>query len=229
MHALQPSDVAALAPVLFGTLVVAGFGAAWWVGVKRRERMSAFARSQGWGYSPRNDMWANRFTGTPFGTGRNRRARNVLTGDFRGHGIAAFDYSYDSNDGDEKKTYSFAVCAVQIPAPMPFVQLTPKTALGRFEVMLGGQDIELESEDFNRRYRVQARNPKFAYDVLPPRTMEALLRRPALHLRLSGADAVCWEVGRHDPVQLLARLDALCALLEGVPSFVWSDLKGFDS
>ena len=68
--------------------------------------------------------------------------------------------------------------------------------------------------------------PKLAYDVLPPRTMEALLTRPALHVRLSGIDALCWEGGRHSPAELLARLDTLSALLDGVPAYVWSDRKG---
>jgi hypothetical protein len=92
--------------------------------------------------------------------------------------------------------------------------------------MLGMQDIELESEDFNRRFRVRCDDAKLAYDVLPPRTMEALLARPALHVRLYGADDLLWESGPHRPSELLARLDTLSALLDGVPSYVWNDRKG---
>jgi hypothetical protein len=56
--------------------------------------------------------------------------------------------------------------------------------------------------------------------------MQALLSRTALHLRLEGVDALCWESGRHSPSELLARLDALDTLIDGIPGFVWNDLKG---
>jgi hypothetical protein len=56
--------------------------------------------------------------------------------------------------------------------------------------------------------------------------MQALLTRPALHVRLAGADALCWEGGAHSPSELLARLDTLSTLLDGVPDYVWSDRKG---
>jgi hypothetical protein len=84
-------------------------------------------------------------------------------------------------------------------------------------------DVELESEDFNRRFRVKAHNPKFAYDVLSPRTMEALLARPPLHLRLLDLDAVCWENGKLQSADLPVRLSTLQALVAGIPSFVWTD------
>jgi hypothetical protein len=55
--------------------------------------------------------------------------------------------------------------------------------------------------------------------------MEALLARPALHVRLFGTDALCWEGGSHSPSELLARLDTLSTLLDGVPAYVWNDRK----
>jgi len=103
------------------------------------------------------------------------------------------------------------------------LELSPESALTRIASHLGLGDVELESEDFNRRYRVATRDPKFAYDVLNPRTMAALLARPVLHMRLSGEDALCWESGRLEPTDLLARLSTLHVLINGIPSFVWSD------
>ena len=155
----------------------------------------------------------------------------MLEGAFRDRPMVAFDYSYETHSTDSKgnrttQTHRYAVCALGLPAALPELELVPEGFLGRFGTMLGMQDIELESEDFNRRFRVRCQDPKLAYDVLPARTMEALLSRPALHLRLAGADALCWESGAHSPSELLARLDTLSALLDGVPSYVWSDRKG---
>jgi hypothetical protein len=195
---------------------------------KRRAMLQAFALSNSWTYEERNDEWCERFLGTPFGEGDNRTARNVLQGQYGGAGMVAFDYSYETSSTDSKghrskTTHRFAICALRLPAALPTLELTPESALTRLAGHLGFADVELESEDFNRHYRVSARDPKFAYDVLNPRSMAALLARPALHMRLSGVDAVCWEGGRSSPVELLARLSTLQLLVAGIPSFVWSD------
>ncbi len=195
---------------------------------KRRAALVAFAASEGWTYSARDDSWAARFTGSPFGEGDHREARNVMCGTVDGRPMAAFDFSYqthnsDGRGGSDTTTHRFAVCALALPAILPRLELSPESVLSRIGSTLGMQDIELESEDFNRRYRVQATDPKFAYDVLNPRTMQVLISRPALHLRLAGSDALCWEAGITDAVTLLSRLSVLKTLLAGIPSYVWSD------
>lgn len=213
-------------------LLVAGLAWLGWYRTKRRrELLHGFALGNGWTHVARDDSWTRRFEGRPFGAGDHRRAANVLQGSFRGRPMVAFDYSYQThssngNGGSTTTTHRYAVCAVRLPCAVPRLELLPEGVLGRVGTALGLQDLELESEDFNRRYRVQSDAPRFASDALPPRTMQALLARPALHLRLQGADALCWETGQHSPAELLARLDALCALLDGIPSFVWSDLRG---
>jgi len=204
---------------------------AWYSAKKRRELLQAFARSNRWTWTARDDRWAEAFEGSPFGTGDSRKAKNVLQGTWRDRPMVAFDYSYETHSTDSKghrttQVHRYAVCALKLPVALSRVELVPESFLGRFGTMLGMQDIELESEDFNRRYRVRADDPRRAYDVLPARTMEALLARPEAHLRLAGADAVCWEDGSHSPAELLQRLDTLDVLLDGIPSYVWNDLKG---
>lgn len=221
--------------LLFFLAFVAFAGVSLWWGwaqaKKRRELFQQFAAGQGWRWVARDDRWAGRFDGTPFGTGDSREARNVLDGTFRNRPMVAFDYSYETHSTDSKgntttTTHRYAICALSMPAPLPTFELTPEGLLGRVGTALGMQDIELESEDFNRRFRVRCDDAKLAYDLLPARTMQALLTRPALHVRLRGADALCWESGAHSPSELLSRLDTLSTLLDGVPSYVWSDRKG---
>jgi hypothetical protein len=195
---------------------------------KRRAMLQGFALSQGWTYTARDDGWCERYVGTPFGEGDDRTAANVLAGRYGARDMVAFDYSYETSSTDSKgnrttTTHRFAVCALAMPAPLPALELGPESVLTRFAGAIGLGDVELESEDFNRRYRVKARDPKLAYDVLNPRTMQALLARPPLHMRLLDVDAVCWESGRTEPAELLARLSTLQVLIDGIPSFVWSD------
>jgi hypothetical protein len=199
---------------------------------KRRALLASFALSNGWTYVARDDGWCERFEGTPFGEGDNRKADNVLRGPYSGTEMVAFEYSYQTHSTDSKgnrstSTHRFAVCVLELRAALPRLELSPETAMSRLAGHLGFGDVELESEDFNRHYRVGADDPKFAYDVLNPRTMEALLARPALHIRLDGTDAVCWDSGRLDPADLLARLSTLQLVITGIPSFVWSDRAPF--
>jgi hypothetical protein len=207
---------------------------AWWgwtQAKKRRELFQQVALSRGWTWTAQDDRWVERFPGTPFGEGDDRTAANVMTGEFRGRPMVAFDYSYETHSTDSEghrttTTHRYAICSLGLPAALPSFELVPEGLLGRFGTLLGMQDIELESEDFNRRFRVRCDEAKLAYELLPTRTMEALLARPALHVRLCGADAVCWESGSHSPSELLARLDTLSTLLDGVPAYVWSDRRG---
>jgi hypothetical protein len=223
--------VAAL-PIL---LLVLGIGVVVLVAVlsyraeqKRRALLQGFALSQGWTYAAEDDSWCDRFVGTPFGQGDDRSATNILTGPFGDTDMVAFDYSYETSTTDSKghrttTTHRFAVCALRMPAPLPGLELGPESVLTRFAGAIGFDDVELESEAFNRQYRVKAQNPKLAYDVLHPRTMQALLARPALHMRLLDVDAVCWDDGRTEPAELMERLSTLQLVVAGIPSFVWSD------
>jgi hypothetical protein len=216
---------------LFGLVViVVGIAAylAYEAEQKRRRLLQGFALSSGWDYRARDDSWTERFDGGPFGQGDHRRADNVLAGRYGERDMVAFDYSFQTHSNDSKgnrqtTTHRYTVCALRLPAYLRELELSPESLLTRVATAVGFADVELESEDFNRRYRVRARDPKFAYDVLHPRTMDALLARRPLHLRISGADALCWESGRLKPPQLLEHLSTLALLVDGIPSFVWSD------
>jgi hypothetical protein len=229
------TSAAFLAVILLAVGVVGGFAyLSYLQAKKRRLLLQSFAAGEGWTWVQEDDSWTERFTGNPFGEGDHRHAANVLTGAFRTRQMVAFDYSYETHSTDghgnsSTTTHRYAVCALSLPGSLPRFELVPEHVLGRLGTMLGMQDIELESEDFNRRFRVRCEDPKLAYAILPARTMELLLARPALHLRLAGADAICWENGGHSPAQLLARLDTLSQLLDGIPPFVWTDLKGSSS
>lgn len=222
------------ARLVIGGLAVVAVLVALGVFAYRRDRarvaaLQAFATSNGWRFAGAEPGWEDRFDGAPFGTGQRRRARNVLQGQHRGREMVAFEYSYQTtqNNGESTTTttHRFHVAALALPATVPRLEISPEGFGGRLATALGVQDVELESEDFNRAFRVKG-DRKFAYDVLHARTMADLLTRPALHLRLQGADALSWDQGNLGPSDLLARLATLEVLLDGVPAYVWSDLKG---
>jgi hypothetical protein len=201
--------------------------ALWRVQHQRRARYLAFAAERGWTYTPRDTALPRRFRGEPFGRGSGRRATHVLRGQYGGREALVFDYRYvtRSSNGQHQttQTHRFTVCALALPTAVPRLQLTGENALTRMAGALGFDDVELESEDFNRRYRVSCDDRRFAYEVLHPRTMERLLAQPTLNLRLDGADALLWQRGTTDLQHVEGRLAVLAELLDGIPPYVWAD------
>ena len=199
---------------------------------KRRQALMQFALSKGWRYEPEDDSLVVFAQGSPFGQGDNQKARNVLHGSVEGRDMVAFDYSYETHSTDSKgnrttTTHRYAIVGIRLPAYFPTLQVTGESVFHKAAQLLGFDDIELESDDFNRRFNVGSPDRKFACDVLTPRTMQALLAGPDVDWRIEGPLILSWRSGKLEPVELLAQLSTLTTVLAGVPSFVWKD-HGYD-
>jgi hypothetical protein len=218
----------------FAVLVLAGLAVAGSIGYllwlrerKRSEALFAWATANGWRFQVRNDAFAQRWHHHPFGEGDHRRARNICSGTRAGREFHAFDYSFQThqsngNGGRTTQTHRFAVCVVTLPTWLPLVQVTPENLLTRLghAVM---PDIELESEEFNRAFRVEAIDAKFASDVLPARTMQLLLGHRGISLRIDGDSLFCWREGETGIATISDQLVAAESLISGIPGFVWRD------
>jgi hypothetical protein len=215
------------------TLVVSG-GVYLAIQAYKREQqrvasLAALAASKGWQFSAVDPFGlVERWDGDPFGNGYDRAASNVVSGELDGRPVIAFDYEYKEDSTDSKgnrstTTYRYAVCALAMPCPLPSLAVTPEGLFSRLGNMLGMEDIELESEDFNRTFRVRCDDRKLAMDVLPPRTMQLLLSAGKMHFRFAGRDILSWEDGRLLPVDVLNRTAVLAGVVAGVPEFVWKD------
>ena len=222
--------MASVVPYLFfGAIPVVGYAAyrSYQANQKRKALLLTWATNSGYQYSVEDDSMCERWNGDPFGEGDHRRAQNVITGTAKAP-FSAFDYSYQTHSSDGRggrttTTHHYTVTALQMPAYLPDLQVTPENLLTRIGHSLGLDDIDLESEDFNRRFRVHASDRKFASDCLTPRTMQALLTRPEVCWRISGTDILTWGEGRISPSSVLEDLATLQLVVDGIPSFVWKD------
>jgi hypothetical protein len=218
--------------VFLGVAGVFGY-LSWQAQQKRMKEIQLLCLNRGWTYAASDPSLTVRWNQAPFGQGDSRQARNVMGGEWQGRPFTAFDYSYvtESTDSDGKTTrttHRFGVVRVGLPAYLPNLQVTDQSMFRRMAQVVGlGQDIELESEDFNRAFTVTSRDPKFASDVLNPRTMQMLLAAPHLAWRIEATDILSWDSGQLGSVQVLQRLDHLSKVIAGVPSFVWHD-HGYD-
>lgn len=195
---------------------------------KRAEALMTWATQNGWQFEVEDDSWCQRWNGAPFNEGDHRRARNVIIGQANGRPFAAFDYSYQTHSsngqgGSSTTTHHYFVFSLAMPTVLPMLQVTPESMFSRLGNAFGLTDIELESEDFNRAYRVHSNDPKFASDVLTPRTMEQLLAEPHLSWRIEGLDIMSWQNGTLTPQACSVVQSRLAMVIAGIPDFVWKD------
>jgi hypothetical protein len=222
--------------VVLGVLISVGVAYVNYVlAKKRRETFAAFAAQQGFAYVPEDNFLAGQWAGTPFQTGDNWRVRNVLSGAFQGRQIVAFDYSYETHTTNAKvrrrttTTHKFGVVAMRLPAPLPHLEVTHEGLFGGAVAnALGFADLEFESEQFNRAFRVKADDPRFGHAVIHPRMMELLLGRGEIGWRIEGNSLVGWDSGPHSPLEVMNRLQLLQLVLDNVPPYVWRDYAGVD-
>ncbi|HVF19436.1 MAG TPA: hypothetical protein VNA14_04245 [Mycobacteriales bacterium] len=217
--------------VLLALLAVAATGGiALWTyqqDQKRRAALAQFALAKAWTFEPDDRRGlVDRWSEPPFGIGHSRRASNVMSGVVSGRPMLAFDYRYKVTTSTGKsrstRTYKYGVCVLGLPTYLPPLEVGPENLLTRFGSALGIDDIELESEDFNRAFRVRGA-PRFAHDVLTPRTMETLLRSECRSWRIAGSDILAWDDGLQGPVEILSRLATLDGVVTAIPDFVWKD------
>ena len=227
------SDVVPVFAVFMALFLVVAVGAivySYLAAKKRREQMLAFATSRGWTFVLDVPLLVDRFTGPPFGLGFGRRAYNVLFGKHDGRDLVSFDYEYKTQTTNGKQTtttvHSFSVLGLSMGVGMPPLSVDPENFMDRFVGRLSGNDIDMESEDFNRSFTVSCPDRKFASDVLHPQMMEFLLAHRQLGWRFEQDSMLVIAQGKRTPEQIDATLTVMDGITDRVPEFVWLRLRG---
>jgi hypothetical protein len=114
-----------------------------------------------------------------FSKGDGRRVELVISGVHDGVPMRMFDYWYydeSGGRGNRNRTYHRFTCALAtISAACPRLRLGHEDFLTRLGDHLGLGDVELEYDDFNRRFRVKCDDQKFAFSLLDGEMMQWLL------------------------------------------------------
>ena len=205
--------------VLGMVAVVVVFIVGLWLQKKRHERFRAWALANGWTYAESEPGLTSMSSGQPFGAGRARRATEVLRGTFEARPAVSFTYAWTTGSGKSKSTHHAHIVALQLPAYLPTVEVTPEGLGAKLAKLVGVQDIQFESDDFNRAYRVAAGDERTGHAIVHPRLMERLLRADALGnpWRIEGTSILSWEPGSTDLDRLASRLGLLSAVIESIP------------
>ena len=194
--------------------------------------MATYAAGRGWRFEAEQPLLVDRFTGPPFGLGFGRRAYNVLYGSHDGRDLVSFDYEYKTPDLQREADHDpgapvLGAGALHGHLTCPSLSVDPENFLERFVGRLTGNDIDLESEEFNRAFTVSCPDRKFASDVLHPQMMEFLLEHRQVGWRFERDSMLM--VARRTAVRRrrsTRRSRSWTASPTGCPEFVWLRLKG---
>jgi hypothetical protein len=138
-----------------------------------------------------------------------------------GHRAATlFDYTYTQGSGKSSTTYKVGVAHVPLPVLLPDLRLSGEGVLSRLASSVGFRDVEVESVDFNRRFRVGADDRTHAFDVLHPQMIAFLLAQPFDDWELTRGRLLLhrrghWQLDEYDGV-----LRTIAQFLTLVPDYV---------
>lgn len=224
-------DAALLPVVLVGGLALLALVAylAWRAEQARIAELQAYAARRGWTYTARDDSWHRTFRGSPFTSGHDRQSKKVLTGPWDGRQCAVFDYVFHTTETStnaqghttrREVAHKLNVVALSLGAATPGLSVSPENVFGRLVGRLFNSDIELESEEFNRAFTVNADDRRFAFDVLHPRMMELLLRHRDTAWRIDQGWLLTVANGTYDLPIVEQRLAFADAVLDLLPDFL---------
>ncbi len=210
-------------------VAVAGIGAGFWVWDSFRVRahraeFRQFALSHGWKYAPYGTSYTTRFAGFPFHTGERRRQEDILTGTYNSLTCSTFTHLFQTQASRDSPPVEqdYQVTLVELDVHLPRLDIVPESLGNRLAQALGGVDVEMESYDFNRRWRVKSADRKYAMDVIDPRMMERLMAYDfdGAAIRIEGGAVMMWSAGRVGVSDLARRLDLLVSVATRIPAHV---------
>ncbi len=114
-----------------------------------RAFMKQFARANHFRYKRRMDY--SKEKGLLFNKGRNRKAFNLVEGEFEGLPLRLFNYKYTVGHGDTKRTYKHTVFSAEFNTQLPHMYLDSEKNSRK----INPKDLKytpLEAKEFNDRY-----------------------------------------------------------------------------
>lgn len=180
-------------------------------------------RGTDWRYETRNDAALRRIAHSTGGF--DHEARDVISGPNDGLPFIALQHDWktrhqttDSDGKTKTEIRRHTEYLMEVTVPFPFSPISFNA--GWFS---GGQKRRFESITFDKMFAVRSAHPKFAHDVIHPRTMQWMESRGRVECSIERG-RVQWEINGMDPEQVALRADWCHGFFGRVPDFVWKDL-----
>jgi hypothetical protein len=158
--------------------------------------------------------------------GSHRYGYNVMTGDWRGRHITAFDWHYQVQNGKNTTHYNFSAVVLGSPVPLKPLLIRREHLGDKLKAFFGFDDIDFESAEFSRRFFVSSTDRKWAYDVLHQRTIEYLMTAPEFSVQFGPDCAIAWRHRIFTADEFAVAADHLRNILELLPEWLVRQQQG---
>jgi hypothetical protein len=189
--------------------------------------VAALAQRIGFTFSVADDEHVGSMPFQLFGRGAGRKVELVVSGTHDRIPMRLFDYTYydqsSDSQGRQSRTYHLFTCAIAtIPAACPRLNLGHENFLTRLGGHIGHRDVELEYDDFNRRFRVKCDDQRFAFSLLDGNMMQWLLSADGFDSVEVDGPWVLLAGPRLDPARWLELANWIDAFVRQIPAVVYS-------
>lgn len=156
--------------------------------------------------------------------GSGRYAYNIISGESGGNAVTGFDYHYQTTSTDSKGRstthhHHFSGLIIKSRFRLKPLTIRPEGLFDKMAGAFGWDDIDFESAEFSRRFHVKAEDRRWAYDAIPPSTMEYLLESPQYELHMDHQHLAVHGKSRFEPWEFRKALEIGETMLEGIPEF----------
>ena len=179
-------------------------------------RVRDLAREAGWSYARTDSATTDPLLRRPLAPGAD--VYDVISGSVDGVDFTAFSYGVRIGPG---RPPVYRVVAIRLPGPLPPVAVGPERLMRPVAPMLGLPDVDIESEAFNRRFKVLSRDRRTAVALLNPRTVELMQTTEAFCWRIDGDLLLSWDESLVEPEALPGRIRQVTAIVSYAPAFLW--------
>lgn len=208
-------------------LAVAAIGQAWWrrrLSGARQRRLMLLCRRAGLDFAPLDLRPDTAWLPFPMFGHQRHGTENVVWDRRLGEEVHAFDLWYvDPADERGVGTRRRLTCAVvPLRSSCPRLRVTPRDVADDVAHALGGEEVRLELEEFDRRFRVESEDVRFAFAFLDQRLMQAFLALPDDVIVDVNDDVLLLRAPRLPAEQVLVLFDAAVAIRRRIPRVVAS-------
>ena len=220
-----------------GTIFMLGFagfaGLLVWLGVKsskaskaRRATNEKVLKERGWSLVPTAPDLIDKGDAHPFRQGRDRAATNAIRSGHRKFPFVSFEYEYVTEHKDDegkvqRSRSKYNVTSIELKGAIDQIKIMPE---GMWD---GKWDLDMESDDFNKKWKVLAKEKRLAHAILAPTVIALMVdpKTPKMPIIFEPGRLWTYRSGSHDLGKLDRALETLVGIAEHIPAFVYKEAR----
>lgn len=194
----------------------------------RRAALAEMATAKGYRYRAQAPERVSIFASAPFGLGIEikRSAQDAVAGEWGGRPFETFAYQYEQAQGNHNGpmrlvAYPYQITWIELPAVLPVMSLTADDARGHLGTT---KDLDIESFEFNERWKVWCEDERVGHAILTPALISFLLEPGWVGrgIVIEGNKLMTYAAGHTDLRDLEGVVAGLYGIRDHIPEFLFS-------